>query len=40
MNITEEQIEAAKQKQLQDAASLASMMDDPAEPENTCISCE
>ena len=40
MNITEEQIEAAKQKQLQDAASLASMMDDPDDPANVCIGCE
>ena len=40
MNITEEQIEAAKAKQLQDKASLAGLMEDPSDPANICISCE
>jgi len=40
MEITQEQLDAAKAKQQQDALALKDFQDDPAEPENTCISCE
>lgn len=40
MNITEEQIEAARQKRLQDEAALQALEEDPADPANICIGCE
>jgi len=41
MNITQEQLDAAKAKQLQDAALLAGLMEDPENPEEPhCIGCQ
>ena len=40
MEITQEQLDAAKAKQQQDALALKDFQDDPDDPANVCIGCE